>query len=59
MDLSPDSKSFRHIVRSHQDVYVDAAECMEASTVGGDRGFSRDEMNGLSAEKAGEVAGRW
>ena len=37
-DLDPGSESFGQIVRSHQDVYVDAAECLSASVLGAQRG---------------------
>eukprot|EP00904_Undaria_pinnatifida_P012001 jgi/Undpi1/7931/HiC_scaffold_24.g10403.m1 len=37
-DLDPGSESFRHIVRSHQDVYVDAAECLSTSVLGAQGG---------------------
>ncbi|CAM9445002.1 unnamed protein product [Pylaiella littoralis] len=34
-DLDPTSESFGHIVRSHQDVYEDAAECIKTSALSG------------------------
>lgn len=61
-DLNPGSESFEHIVRSHRDVYEDAAASLQASlgdefsTGGGDGSVSPDAPG---AAAAGEVAKRW
>lgn len=62
-DLNPDSDSFGHIVRSHRDVYEDAADSLaalfwggEGSAGGGDGG---DPRGAPRVTAAGEVARRW
>lgn len=62
-DLDPRSESFEHIVRSHRDVYEDAADNLrafmggEGSAEGDGVGVSADATRGVPA--AGEVARRW
>lgn len=72
-DLNPGSESFGHIVRSHRDVYEDAAGILQASSstlfrggegsvVEGGRGGVRgstDCADASDAPSAGEVARRW
>lgn len=55
-DLDPGSMSFGHIVRSHQDVYVDAVQCLESS-MSVETGLLDDQSE--SAGGLGEVADRW
>lgn len=63
-DLDPDSRAFWHIVRSHRDVYEDAAGCIKAAALGGDRdpmggGIDQDSRAKGGNPAAGEVARRW
>eukprot|EP00752_Nemacystus_decipiens_P011629 g10324.t1 len=69
-DLNPGSESFGHIVRSHRDVYEDAADSVQASPSswirggggsadGGGGTRSTDWADAPGAPAAGEVASRW
>lgn len=64
-DLNPDSESFGHIVRSHRDVYEDAADSLQAwsSCRGGGGSVEGGGVSGSTdapeVPPAGEVARRW
>ncbi|CAM9476896.1 unnamed protein product [Scytosiphon promiscuus] len=66
-DLDPRSESFGHIVRSHRDVYEDAAQCLASSDwlqLRGRRGSRTDQGGGGAGadefgKAIGEVAGKW
>lgn len=61
-DLDPTSEWFGHIVRSHQDVYTDAAHMLHSyfglgETLGTDQGFAGSSLP--PSKDAGAVARRW